>query len=115
MFPRRGPLLTEHSWPIQEMSLTVSRSKVVGPTQENATTLGRRRTDVGQALRGLTPAPTAGLWLIPLCPGLFQSLISWPGASPSQPRDIPQREHAGEASGVSGARGRRTEGRARMP
>lgn len=105
VFPRRGPLLTEHSWPIQEMSLTVSGSKVVGPTQENATTLGRRRTDVGQALRGLTPAPTAGLWLIPLCPGLFQSLISWPGASPSQPRDIPQREHAGEASGVSGARG----------
>lgn len=98
-------MLTEHSWPIQEMSLTVSGSKVVGPTQENATTLGRRRTDVGQALRGLTPAPTAGLWLIPLCPGLFQSLISWPGASPSQPRDIPQREHAGEASGVSGARG----------
>lgn len=79
-------------------------SKVARPDPGKATTLGLRRTDAGQAVRGLTPAPTAGLWLIPFCPGLFRSLVAWPEASLSQPRDIPQRERK------RGLRGQRSSG-----
>lgn len=92
--------------PSRGCPLTKSGSKAAGPD------LGKSHYSwTVEDGRGTSPprahsaTPTAGLWLIPLCPGLFQSLIPWPEASLSQPRDIPQREHAGEASGVSRARG----------
>lgn len=83
VFPRRGPLLTEHSWPIQEMSLTVSGSKVVGSTRENATTLGRRRTMWDKPSAGSLRPPPRASGLSPCVLGYFS--LSSPGQEPAPP------------------------------
>lgn len=83
VFPRRGPLLTEHSWPIQEMSLTVSGSKVVGSTRENATTLGRRRTMWDKPSAGSLRPPPRASGLSPSVLGYFS--LSSPGQEPAPP------------------------------